>query len=39
MSDMNEFYKYVDHILNRIPPLEDFVPYYPAGYVTNVYYE
>ena len=39
MSDMNEFYKYVDHILNRIPPLEDFVQYYPAGYVTNVYYE
>lgn len=39
MSDMNEFYKYVDHILNRIPPLEDFVPYYPAGYVANVYYE
>ena len=36
MSDMNEFYKYVDHILNRIPPLEDFVPYNPSGYVTNV---
>ena len=39
MSDMDEFYKYVDHILNRIPPLEDFVTYNPAGYVTNVYYE
>lgn len=39
MSDMEEFYKYVDHILNHIPPLEDFVPYYPAGYVTNVYYD
>lgn len=39
MSDMDEFYKYVDHILNHIPSLEDFVPYYPAGYVTNVYYD
>lgn len=39
MSDMDEFYKYVDHILNHIPSLENFVPYYPAGYVTNVYYD
>lgn len=39
MSDMDEFYKYVDHILNHIPSLEDFVPYYPAGYITNVYYD
>lgn len=39
MSDMEEFYKYVNHILNCIPPLEDFVPYYPEGYVTNVYYD
>lgn len=39
MSDMDEFYKYVGHILNHIPPLEDFVPYYPAGYVTNMYFD
>lgn len=39
MSDMDEFYKYVAHILNHIPPLEDLVPYYPAGYVTNVYFD
>lgn len=39
MSDLDEFYKFVEHILNRIPPIEDYVSYYPEGYVSNVYYD
>ncbi len=39
MSDMDELYKYVEHILNHIPSIEDYIPYYPAGYITNVYYD
>lgn len=39
MSDLDEFYKFVEHILNRIPPIEDYVSYYPEGYVNNVYYD
>lgn len=31
MSDMDEFYKYVKHILNHIPPIEDFVSDYLEG--------
>lgn len=39
VTDMESFYKYVDHILNHLPPLEEFLPYLPFGYVTNVYFE
>ena len=39
MADMEEFYKYVNHILNHLPPIEDFLPSYPAGYVMNVYFD
>ena len=39
MSDMEEFYRYVNHILDHLPPIEDFLPCYPAGYVMNVYFD
>lgn len=39
ISDIDEYYKYVDTILNRIPPVEDYVECYLAGYVSNVYFE
>lgn len=39
MEDMDEFYKFVEHILNHIPSIEDYIPYYPVGYIMNVYYE
>lgn len=39
MEDMDEFYKFVEHILNHIPSIENYIPYYPAGYIMNVYYE
>ena len=39
MSDMEEFYKYVNHILDHLPPIEDYLPSYPAGYVMNVYFD
>lgn len=37
VTDMEEFYKYVNHILDRLPPIEDFLECYPEGYVMNVY--
>ena len=39
MSDMEEFYRYVNHILDHLPPIEDLLPCYPAGYVMNVYFD
>ncbi len=39
LSDMDEFYRYVNHILNHLPPIEDFLPWYPEGYILNVYFD
>ena len=38
-NDMNEYYKFVNLILDRLPPIEDYLPSYPEGYVTNVFFE
>lgn len=39
IQDMNIFYRYVEDILNYLPLLENYMPYYPAENVTNVYYD
>lgn len=39
LADMEEYYKYVDKILNRIPSVEDYIECYPVGYILNVYYD
>lgn len=38
MADMEEFYKYVNYILDHLPPIEEIFPCYPAGYVMDVYF-
>ncbi len=39
MADMEVFYKYVEHILNHVPKIEDYISYYPEGYITNAYFD
>lgn len=39
MEDMDVFYEYVEDTLRHLPPLEDYVPYYPAGYITTPYFD
>ena len=38
MNDMDIFYDYVELILKKLPPVEDYLEYCPAGYVINLYY-
>ena len=35
LTDMEEFYKFVNYILNHLPPIEDTLEYYQIGYVNE----
>lgn len=37
--DMDEYYTFVDEILNRMPPVEDLLGTLPIGYISNPYAE
>ena len=39
LLDVNYLCEFVDMILNHLPPVEDYIECYPAGYVLNVYFE
>lgn len=39
LLDIDRLCDFVDMILNHLPPVEDYIEYYPAGYVFNVYFE
>ncbi len=37
LDDINHLYDFVDNVLSHLPPLEDAMEVYPAGYVMNPY--
>lgn len=37
LDDIDHIYDFVDNILSHLPPLEDLIEVYPAGYVMNLY--
>ena len=39
LKDIEHLYKFVDNICSHMPPIEDYIETYPAGYVFNVYFE
>lgn len=39
LLDVDYLCEFVDMILNHVPPVEDYIECYPAGYVLNVYFE
>ena len=39
LLDVDYLCEYVDMILTHLPPVEDYIECYPAGYVLNVYFE
>lgn len=39
LLDVDYLCEFVDMILNHLPPVEDYIECYPAGYVLNVYFE
>ncbi|MBO5969789.1 MAG: hypothetical protein J6S14_14955 [Clostridia bacterium] len=39
LLDVDYLCEFVDMILNHLPPVDDYVECYPAGYVLNVYFE
>ena len=39
LLDVDQLCEFVDMILNHLPPVEDYIECYPAGYVLNVYFE
>ena len=39
LLDVDHLCEFVDMILNHLPPVEDYIECYPAGYVPNVYFE
>ena len=39
LLDVDYLCEFVDMILNHLPPVEDCIECYPAGYVLNVYFE
>ena len=39
LDDINHLYNFVDNVLSHFPPLEDCIEAYPAGYVTNTYFD
>ena len=39
LLDVDYLCEFVDMILNHLPPVEDYIECYPAGYVPNVYFE
>lgn len=36
--DIIKLYDFVDRLLMKLPPIEDYIESYPPGYVLNVYY-
>ena len=39
LLDIDRLCGFVDMILDHLPPIEDYIECYPAGYVLNVYFE
>ena len=39
LLDVDQLCEFVDMILNHLPPVEEYIECYPAGYVLNVYFE
>ena len=39
LLDVDHLCEFVDMILNHLPPVEDYIECYPAGYMQNVYFE
>lgn len=39
LLDVDRLCEFVDMILNHLPPVEEYIECYPAGYVLNVYFE
>ena len=39
LLDVDYLCEFVDMILNHLPPVEDYIECYPAGYELNVYFE
>ena len=39
LLDVDYLCEFVDMILTHLPPVEDYIECYPAGYVLNVYFE
>lgn len=38
VADIDTFYQFVEAILDRLPPVEDFIECYPEGYIMNPYF-
>ncbi len=39
LDDVDYLCEFVENILNHLPPIEDYIETYPAGYVFNPYFE
>jgi hypothetical protein len=39
LDDVIHLYDFVDTVFSHLPPLEDFINVYPAGYVINPYFD
>ena len=39
LDDVEYFYEFVDNVLSHLPPIEDYIEVYPAGYVMNIYFK
>lgn len=39
LNDIDFLYEFVDNILSHLPPIEDYIETYPAGYDLNTYFE
>ena len=39
LLDVDRLCEFVDMILNHLPPVEEYIECYPAGYALNVYFE
>lgn len=39
LEDVDHLYDFVDNVLSHLPPLEDFIKVFPAGYVMNPYFD
>jgi ATP-dependent exoDNAse (exonuclease V) beta subunit len=39
LEDIDHLYNFVDNVLSHLPPLEDVIDVFPAGYEMNPYFE
>ena len=39
IADVDEYYSFIEEIIDRLPPVEDFLGEYPEGYVLNPYFD